>query len=131
MESTLDDLKQRAEKNLVPYLDMKPVNEYTTADLLKISLRMTDRGARETAKRMANVMRRVYNDILILGIVDNNPAQGLAELLPKPDPNLKTNFGHITSTDEIKVLLRLIDEPSLDITASTSATISRAPATAN
>ncbi|MFT5794701.1 MAG: hypothetical protein ACI9OF_002761, partial [Saprospiraceae bacterium] len=51
MESTLDDLKQRAEKNLVPYLDMKPVNEYSTADLLKISLRMTDRGARETAKR--------------------------------------------------------------------------------
>jgi hypothetical protein len=131
VESTLDDLKQRAEKNFVPYLDMKPVNEYSTADLLKISLRMTDRGARETAKRMANVMRRVYNDILILGIVDNNPAQGLAELLPKPDPKLKTNFSHITSTDEIKVLLRLIDEPSLDITASTSATISRAPATAN
>jgi len=113
VKSTLDDLKQRAEKNLIPYLDVKPVNEYSTADLLKISLRMTDRGARETANRMANVMRRVYNDILILGIVDNNPAQGLAELLPKPDPKLKTNFGHITSTDEIKVLLRLIDEPSI------------------
>ncbi|MFT6010776.1 MAG: hypothetical protein ACI96P_001008, partial [Candidatus Azotimanducaceae bacterium] len=40
--------------------------------------RMTDRGAKETAKRMANVMRRVYNDILILGIVDNNPAQDRA-----------------------------------------------------
>jgi hypothetical protein len=78
VESNLDDLKQRAEKNLVPYLDMKPVNEYSTADLLKISLRMTDRGAKETAKRMANVMRRVYNDILILGIVDNNPAQDRA-----------------------------------------------------
>jgi integrase len=111
-ESTLNDLKQRIEKNLLPYIDKKPVNEYSTADLLKISLRMTDRGAKETAKRMANVMRRVYNDILILGIVDNNPAQGLAELLPKPDPKLKTNFGHITSTDEIKVLLKQIDNPS-------------------
>ena len=113
VESTLNDLKQRIEKNLIPYLDKKPVNEYSTADLLKISLRMTDRGAKETAKRMANVMRRVYNDILILGVVDNNPAQGLAELLPKPDPKLKTNFGHITSTDEIKVLLRQLDEPSI------------------
>lgn len=111
-ESTHSDLKQRIEKNLIPYLDKKPVNEFTTADILKITLRMTDRGARETARRMANVLRRVFNDILLLGIVDNNPAQGLAELLPKPDPRLKENFGHITSAADIKVLLRLIDNPS-------------------
>jgi integrase len=73
---------------------------------------MTDRGARETAKRMAGVLRRVYNEILILGVVDTNPAQGLAELLPVPDKHLKGNFGHITSPGEIKVLLQLIDSPS-------------------
>ena len=111
-DSTYSDLKQRIDKNLIPYLDKKKANEFTTADLLKITQRMTDRGARETAKRMAGVLRRVYNEILILGIVDTNPAQGLAELLPAPDKHSKGNFGHITSPDEIKVLLQLIDSPS-------------------
>ena len=111
-ESTFSDLKQRIYKNLIPYLDKKKVNEFTTADLLKISLRMTDRGAKETAHRMANVLRRIYNEILILGIVENNPAQGLSELLPKPDVRQKGNFGHITSPDEIKILLQQIDKPS-------------------
>jgi integrase len=112
-ESTYKDLKLRIEKNLIPFLGEKKVNEYSTADLLEIMLEMSNRGARETAQRMANVLRRVYNEILILGIVDNNPAQGLAELLPKPDVRLKGNFGHITSVDEITVLLKQIDKPSV------------------
>jgi len=111
-DSTFSDLKQRIDKNLVPYLDKKKVNEFTTADLLKIILRMSDRGAKETAIRMAGVLRRVFNEILILGIVNNNPAHGLAELLPKPDIRKKSNFGHITSPDEIRVLLQQIDKPS-------------------
>ncbi len=111
-ESTYSDLKQRLDKNLITHLDKKKINEFSTADLLKITMLMTDRGARETAKRMAGVLRRVYNEILILGVVDTNPAQGLAELLPKPDIREKGNFGHITSPDEIKVLLQLIDSPS-------------------
>jgi integrase len=75
-------------------------------------LRMTDRGAKETGHRMANVLRRIYNEILILGIVENNPAQGLSELLPRPDVRQKGNFGHVTTPDEIKVLLQQIDNPS-------------------
>ena len=111
-ESTFTDLKQRIDKNLTPYLDKKKVNEFTTADLLKIALRMTDRGAKETASRMANVLRRIFNEILILGVIENNPAQGLAELLPKPDVRFKDNFAHITSPDELRVLLQQIDNPS-------------------
>lgn len=112
-ESTYKDLKLRIEKNLIPFLDKKKVNEYSTADLLKIMVKMSDRGAKETAQRMANVLRRVYNEILILGMVENNPAQGLAELLPKPDVRLKGNFGHVTSVDEITVLLQQIDKPAV------------------
>ena len=110
--STLKDLRQRIDKNLIPYLDKKRVNEFTTSDLYKIMLKMSDRGAMETAVRLANVTRRIYKEILTLGIVENNPAQGLAELLPKPDPKKKSNFGHITSPEEIGVLLQLIENPS-------------------
>ncbi|MBV1882255.1 MAG: tyrosine-type recombinase/integrase [Pseudomonadales bacterium] len=126
-ESTFSDLKQRVEKNLIPYLDKKKVNEFTTADLLKITLKISERGAKETAQRMANVLRRIYNDILILGIVENNPAQGLAELLPKPDARLKGNFGHITSTDELKVLLQQIDKPSIRQDYSTTQALKLMP----
>ena len=111
-DSTHKDLKQRIEKNLTPFMDRKPVNEFTTLDLLQITRKISDRGAEETAQRMANVLRRVYNDILILGLVESNPAQGLAELLPKPDPRKKGNFGHITSEAELKVLLEQINKPS-------------------
>ena len=111
-DSTYKDLKQRIEKNLTPYLDIKNVNEFSTSDLLKIMTKMSDRGAIETAQRLANVTRRIFNDVLSLGIIENNPAQGLTEILPKPDPKKKANFGHITSPEEIKVLLQQIDNPS-------------------
>jgi len=109
--ATYSDLKQRIDKNLIPYLDGKYINEYTTADLLAIMLKMSDRGAKETAIRLANVLRRVFNEVLILGIIDSNPAQGLAELLPKPDRRIDKNFGHITSTVDLQLLLQQIDRP--------------------
>ena len=111
-DSTLKDLQQRIDKNLIPYLDKKNLDEFTTLDLLSIMLKMSDRGAKETAIRLANVARRVFNEVLILGIIKTNPAQGLAELLPKPDRRIDNNFGHITSTSELKVLLNQIDFPS-------------------
>ncbi|GAB55004.1 DNA integration/recombination/inversion protein [Glaciecola punicea ACAM 611] len=111
--ATYSDLKQRIDKNLIPYLDVKYINEFTTADLLNVMLRMSNRGAKETAVRLANVLRRVFNEILILGIIDSNPAQGLAELLPKPDKRIHNNFSHITSTSDLRVLLKQIDSPTV------------------
>ncbi|WNC71024.1 tyrosine-type recombinase/integrase [Thalassotalea psychrophila] len=110
--STYSDLKQRIDKNIAPYLDSKYINEYTTADLLAVMLRMSNRGAKETAIRLANILRRVFNEVLILGIIDTNPAQGLAELLPKPDKRIDKNFGHVTSTQDLRILLQQIDCPT-------------------
>jgi integrase len=112
-KSTYSDLKQRIDKNLIPYLDNKYINEYTTADLLGVMQRMSKRGAKETAIRLANILRRVFNEILILGIIDSNPAQGLAELLPKPDRRIDNNFGHITEKTELRNLLKQIDNPTV------------------
>ena len=109
-ESTYSDLKQRIDKNLTPFLDKKKINEFTTMDLFKILIKMSDRGAKETANRMAGVLRRIFNEVLILEVIDSNPAQGLSELLPKPDIRIKANFAHITSPDEFKHLLLQIDK---------------------
>jgi integrase len=110
--TTEEDLVQRIEKNLLPDLDKKPVDQYSTADLLKILMKVSQRGARETAKRLAGVLRQIYNDMLILGLVENNPAASLAELLPSPDPLTKKNFAHITEPTELKNLLLQINQPS-------------------
>jgi integrase len=91
-------------------MDKKEVDSYTTLDLLKIVQRIADRGARETAIKMAGVLRRVFNDILLLQIIETNPATGLAELLPKPDPKKKTNFAHINNEDDLKGLLLALDQ---------------------
>ena len=111
-ESTLSDLKQRINKNLTPYLDKKRVNEFTTLDLFKITEIISNRGAKETALIMARVLRKVFNEILLLGVIENNPAQGLAELLPKPDRRSRSNFAHVTTNIELRALLLQIDTPS-------------------
>lgn len=106
--STLRDQQLRVEKNLNPYMDKKRIDEWKTLDLLKVLQRISDRGARETAIRMAGILRKVFNDVLLLQVIDSNPAAGLTELLPKPDPVAKKNFSHITSEADLRRLLEAI-----------------------
>ena len=108
--STLKDLKLRVKKNLKPHMDKRQVDEFTTQDLLKILRRITDRGARETALRVAGILKQVFNDILLLEIIDTNPAVGLADLLPKPDPKAAENFSHIDNEADLKRLLVALAE---------------------
>lgn len=112
-ESTRKDLVQRLELNLYPALDKRPVDQFSTRDLLDVLTPVADRGARETAKRLAGVMRHIFNELLILGVIDNNPAQGIAELLPSPDHRKKSNFGHVTEKGDLRNLLQQIYKPSL------------------
>jgi integrase len=113
-ETTRKDLVQRIEKNLYPYIDSKCLTTHTTRDLLKIMERMTDRGARETAFRMAGILRKVFNEAFILGDIEANPASGLTELIPIPNIKTKSNFGHITSIDDFKILLQQIHKQDPD-----------------
>ena len=110
-ESTRGDLVQRIEKNLYPYMDSKCLKSYTTRDLLEIMNKMSDRGARETAFRMAGILRKVFNEAFILGDIEANPANGLTDLIPLPDIKTKSNFGHITNPEDFKVLLQQIHKP--------------------
>jgi integrase len=110
-ESTRKDLVQRIEKNLYPYMDSKCLTNYTTKDLFKIMEKMTNRGTRETAFRMAGILRKVFNEALILDDIEANPANGLTDLMPAPDSKTKSNFGHITNIDDFKILLQQIHKP--------------------
>jgi len=110
-ESTRKDLVQRIEKNLNPYMDSKCLTKHTTRDLFAIMNKMTDRGARETAFRMAGILSKVYTEAFILGDIEVNPANGLTDLMPAPDNKTKSNFGHITDPEDFKALLQQIHKP--------------------
>jgi len=112
-ESTKKDLVQRIEKNLYPYMDSKSLTSYISRDLLEIMKKMSDRGARETSFRMAGVLRKVFNEALALGDIDVNPANVLSDLMPAPDSKTKSNFAHVTSTDDLKALLQQIHKTDL------------------
>jgi integrase len=110
-ETTRKDLVQRIEKNLYPYMDSKCLTTHTTRDLLKIMEKMTDRGARETAFRMAGILSKVYNEAFLLGDIESNPANGLTGLMPAPNNKIKSNFAHLTDPADFKVLLQQIHKP--------------------
>jgi len=111
-DSTKKDLRLRVEKNIYPYLDKKAVDQFNTRDIYNIIKKMSDRGTRETALRMTGIVRRIYAELFTLGIVDSNPAQGVAELLPKNTTKNKSNFAHITDLDDFIALLKQIHAPA-------------------
>ena len=110
-DTTRRDLEQRIGKNLYPYMDNKCLTKYTTRDLFKIVEKMTDRGVRQTALRMAGVLSQVYNEALLLGDIETNPSTGLTGLMPATNNKTKSNFGHITDVADFKVLLQQIHKP--------------------
>jgi integrase len=95
-------------------MDSKCLTNYTTKDLFKIIKKMTNRGTRETAFRMAGILCKVFNEAFILGDIETNPANGLTELMPIPDIKTKSTSGHITSVDDFKILLQQIYKPDPD-----------------
>lgn len=110
--TTEKDLRQRLKKNIYPYLDKANVADFTTRDIYDVLIKMTDRGNRENALRMAGIIRRVYNELFLLDVVNTNPAQGITELLPRPNKRSKQNFAHITSEVDLKALLQAIQGSS-------------------
>jgi len=109
---TEKDLRQRINKNLTPYMDKKPMDNFTTIEILDILQRVSDRGAIETATRLAGVLKRIYDELLILRLIENNPATGVATLLPKRRKDVDKNFGNIQDETELASLLSQIHNPS-------------------
>ena len=111
-ETTEKDLRQRIEKNLTPFMDKKPMDKFTTIELLDILNIVSNRGAIETAIRLAGVLKRIYDELLILRLIDFNPAAGVASLLPKRKNDIDQNFGNIQDEKELASLLNQIHNPS-------------------
>lgn len=106
-ERTAKKKLQRMEKYLFSHLDKKPVTEINTIELLNLIKPIAQGGKIETARRLANDCKRVFNDLLALQIIVQNPAAMLIDLLPaQPEP---VNLAHTTNPKDFAVLLKAFD----------------------
>jgi len=102
-------IRIRIDKNIQPYLKNIAIDKITTRQLYDILKIVCARGAIETTQRLASILRKIFNDAFLLGYIENNPAIGLNELLPKVDQSKKSNFAHITNKEDLRNILINID----------------------
>lgn len=106
--ATLSKKLLRMEKYLFPVLDRKPPESITAVDLLNLLKPISvENGTRETAVRLATYCRQVFDTMLALQLIENNPAESVARLLPKPPQHVA--HAHLTDQSQLGEVLRGID----------------------
>ncbi len=97
---------RRLERDALPWLKSRPVNELTTAELLQVLRRIESRGTVDTAHRICQYLNNIGIFAVACGYIENNPANNLVKALKS---TLKRNMAAITDPKQIGPLLRAID----------------------
>lgn len=97
----------RLEKDIFPWLGMRPISEITAAELLTVIRRIEGRGALETAHRALSECGRVFRYAVACGLADRDPSGDLRGALPPRRRN--KHFAAITNTKQVGDLLRDIE----------------------
>jgi len=96
----------RLEKNVLPWIESRPVHEISTGELLGVLRKMESRGAIETAHRVGQVCNQIFIYAIACGYLENNPASGISKALRV---RKSKNMPAITEPKKIKELLHAID----------------------
>lgn len=94
------------ERDVYPYLGVRPIAEIEGPDVLAVLQRMEARGVRETTRRARIYCEKIFNHAFALGKVKHNPAAGLVDALKAPK---KEHFPAITDPQRFGELMRAID----------------------
>jgi integrase len=99
---------QRLGDNVFPWLGAKPIQDITSADILACIDRMAERGAFETARRVLQLIKRIFKWAIGRGLVTTSPA---AHIEPKEQlPSKKIRHrASIKDAATFGALLRAID----------------------
>jgi integrase len=106
-DATYDKRIGRMEKYLFPVLDKKPATEITALDILNLLKPIAESGTRETSQRLAIYCRQTFDYMLGLQLIENNPAESVRRLLPKPKRS--KNFAHLTEISDLALFLKALD----------------------
>ena len=105
-EAYANTLWRRLEKDILPWLKNRPVDQITTAELLAALRRVESRGAVDTAHRICQYLNNIGMYSVACGYIENNPANNLVKALTQ---TLKRSMAAITEPKRIGALLKAID----------------------
>ncbi|TAM01410.1 MAG: DUF4102 domain-containing protein [Paraburkholderia sp.] len=105
-QSHADKIIQRLEKDIFPWLGIRPISEITAPELLTVIRRIEERGAKDTAHRALQNCGQVFRYAVATGRAERDPSADLRGALP---PVRHENFASITEPAKVAELLRAID----------------------
>lgn len=97
----------RLEKEVFPWLGMRPIEEIKAPELLKVLRRVESRGALDTAHRVRNHCSQVFRYAVATGRAERDPGADLKGALP---PVKNNHFAAPTDPKDVAPLLRAIDD---------------------
>ncbi|MDO9451180.1 MAG: integrase arm-type DNA-binding domain-containing protein [Rugosibacter sp.] len=105
-DSHADKIMARLERDVFPWLGKRPIAEMTAVEVLTTLKRISDRGAKDTAKRAQQDCGGVFRYAIQTGRAQYNPIPDLRGALPTA---IGGNFASITDPVKVGELLRAID----------------------
>jgi integrase len=106
VDSHADKIMARLERDVFPWLGKRPITELTPVEVLSTLKRISDRGAKDTAKRAQQDCGGVFRYAIQTGRATYNPIPDLRGALPTA---IGGNFAAITDPVKVGELLRAID----------------------
>lgn len=101
-------VRSRLDRDVLPYLAGKQIDNITAPDVLQVVRRVEARGAIESAHRILTVIGQVFGYAVAVGLAQGNPAAGIdrgkALQAPQPKP-----MAAILQPAAVGALLRAID----------------------
>ncbi|MEZ5585231.1 MAG: tyrosine-type recombinase/integrase [Candidatus Competibacteraceae bacterium] len=105
-ENHASKIIRRLEKDIFPWLGLRPIADITPPELLAVVRRIEHRGALETAHRVLQNCGQVFRYAVATGRAERDPSQDLRGALP---PARETHHASITDPKAIGQLLRAIN----------------------
>lgn len=102
-------VRQRLELNAYPWLGKLPITAISTPMLVDNLQRMTKRGAAETARRVAQIYKQIFDFANAAGITQPNQIGNLSRTLPAKRVK---HFAAVTDAESLGQLLRAMDSYS-------------------
>jgi len=75
----------RLDKDILPFIGQRPIDQITAREILITCKRVEDRGAIETAHKVKRICSQVFRYALGLGLVESDPARDLKQVLAPVD----------------------------------------------
>lgn len=104
--SHADKIIRRLERDVFPWLGVKPINTIKPPELLAVLKRVEERGAIETTHRVQQNCGQVFRFAVAIGLIESDPSRDLRGALPPWRPE---HYPTLTDPRRVGQLLRDID----------------------